>query len=171
MRHKHLSIFTEIWLFEKPPYNIYRRVVKNGITQVMPRTLGRRSYMVEKTQIINPNYDSGLAVWFMEKIGIEIVHYIVSGGIAYYAPKVTNRQFTTDGLKFFSPSEMRARVQADIDAFRDNDINDIDEYFDEYYLLSYCGISRKLTVTNYNMIIEMINANFINLRKVIFQYM
>lgn len=115
---------------------------------------------------MNKEYTTNMAEWNIEKMGIDIVHYIVIGGIVYYASSATNYLFTSDGFHFLTPAEMRKKEQAEIRDFAEEGIDDMDEYFDEYYSLSYSGITRNLTVEEYKVVIDI--EPLINIRKLLF---
>ena len=111
----------------------------------------------------NVDYERSLTMWYFEKKGIETVHIIISCGVVYYADRFTNHQFTSDGNTMHTLDEMRELEEKDRKVLEEDGLDSIDEYFDEYYELTYKGVTKKYSVQDYNALIEKISATYQNI--------
>ena len=112
----------------------------------------------------NEDYERSLIKWYFEKKGIETVHYIVSCGVVYHADRFTNQQFTSDGGKtMHSLEEMREIEKNDRKTLEEDELDNIDEFFDEYYEITYKNVTKKYSTKDYDTLIEKLSTTYQNI--------
>ena len=111
----------------------------------------------------NEDYERSLTLWYFEKKGIETVHIIISCGVVYYSDRFTNHQFTSDGKTMHSLEEMKDIEKNDRKTLEEDGSDNIEEYFDEYYELTYKDVIKKYSVQDYNVLIEKISTTYKNI--------
>lgn len=121
-------------------------------------------------QLANENLERGIIMWLLNKKGIETAHVIVSCSVVYRSDLYSNYNYTTDGITMYTPEQMKLIVQEDQETLKRDGIDDIDDYFDEYYEMTYHNKTKKYTVQDYNSLLEMFSVQNQNMINAVFDY-
>ena len=107
----------------------------------------------------------------LDNLGVDISHIVVSGGLVFRADKYTNYQYSC-GTLTLDRAGMEKKVEEDKQVMQEEGLLEgmIVEMFEEYYEIRYKDKMKKLSVSEYNKMIDSFTAMNLNSLDFIFAY-
>ena len=126
---------------------------------------------VEGSSLTKDDYERSVTKMFLDRLGVDVSHIIVSAGLVFRADKYTNFQYSC-GTKTLNRIEMEKKVEEDKQVMLEEGLDEgmFDEMFEEYYEIRYKDRLKKLSVAEYNKMIDSFTAMNLNSLDFIFAY-
>ncbi len=107
-------------------------------------------------QEINEKYEGGIIMMALDKYGVDANHVRICDSIVYEKNKYTDFAWMSGDIEI-SPEQMEKIMR---------ETGEVEEYYD----MEYNGQKKRLSVNDYNSLIEMLNNNFKNSLDFVFAF-